>query len=341
MSGPVNPKAAPGEETSGNAKASGKRAKARALDAFSRITLDEFEDELRGYRRPQAETALFGGYAFADYRGDVRDAGGGVVLAVALGAGEVRIVRGVSSRRTLAAALGRILVVAARANVRLLFGQDHQYGIPLVLANELGLVGDWRQRMRQLFVEGELARSARDGKAGEFAAAVNASLVAAGRAAYFFSHTKGGKYGIPTSRPRPKDAPSERRLTEAAHGFPFCHVGDNGSVGGQSIVGIPYLLALLEACEREQVPVSVWPFDGLSLDELAGHVAVEPYPSLYRDEGVVQTDENDAVACVTWMQRHDRDGSLARRLELRAVPSAQRARVQLEGWIAGVEAMVQ
>ena len=68
MSGPVNPKAAPGEEMSGNAKTSGKRAKARALDAFSRITLDEFEDELRGYRRPQAETALFGGFEDAQLR---------------------------------------------------------------------------------------------------------------------------------------------------------------------------------------------------------------------------------------------------------------------------------
>ena len=48
---------------------------------------------------------------------------------MAVGAGPVRLVSGVSSRRALSAALLRILKAATASKLRLLFGQDHQYGI--------------------------------------------------------------------------------------------------------------------------------------------------------------------------------------------------------------------
>lgn len=300
--------------------------------ARSSVSLDELEAALGAFRRRPG--TLFDVYAFADYRGDLADAGG-VVLAVALGADGVRLVEGVRNRRTLSAALLRLLRVARSADVRLLFGQDHQYGIPMPLAKELGLRGAWRSMMRELFVTGPLAREAMAGNAGRFAATANAWLVARGCPAYFFSHTNGARYGIPTARPRPKGDPTERRLTERSTGFPLCRVGDNGSVGGQSIVGIPRLLTLLDDCEREGVPVKVWPFDGLALDTLGATVAIEPYPSALRAKGILKSDENDAIGCATWAQRHDHDGTLLAELDLSGLGPAGQRRVRVEGWMAG------
>lgn len=278
----------------------------------------------------------FDGYAFADYRGDKGDRGGGVVLAVAVGAGPVRLLRGVSSRKSLSAALLNILKIANESDRRVLFGQDHQYGIPLALGRELGLPTDWRAAMRELFATGPFSRGAQASVAGRFASEVNAWLLDRGDQPYFWSATNGPRYGIPNTSPRPTTHPTVKRLTETKKGFPLCRIGDPGTVGGQSIVGIPRLLDLLQDCEREGIAVALWPFDGLRLNELDGHVAIEPYPSHVREKGLVQTDENDAVASTAWAQHHDENGTLEGQLDLGALTPRDRDRVRFEGWIAGL-----
>lgn len=302
------------------------------------INEDVLADEMSKLHRKPGDTSTFDCYAFADYRGDRRDSGGGVVLAVALGNGPVRLVSSVSSRKSLSAAFMRLLRLATASKVRVVFGQDHQYGIPLDLLHELELPSDWRAAMRRLFVTGPFAEMAGAGNAGAFAAEVNAWLVAEGGQPYFWSATKGTNYGIPSVAPRSKDHPSQRRLTEVAEGFPFCRIGDNGTVGGQSIVGIPRLLGLLEDCAREEISVSAWPFDALSVRDLGRgtHVAVEPYPSLVREAEIVQTDANDAIASATWAQRLDRAGDLQDALDLTKLDAVHHRRVRLEGWMAGV-----
>ena len=116
------------------------------------ITEDDLAGELRSFCREPRDTSIFDCYAFADYRGDKGDSGGGVVLAVAIGSGPVRLVRGVSSRKSLSAALIRLLREATMSKSRVVFGQDHQYGLPLALTRELGLPNEWRESMRRLFV---------------------------------------------------------------------------------------------------------------------------------------------------------------------------------------------
>lgn len=281
------------------------------------------------------ERATFDCYAFADYRGDKNDAGG-VVLAVAMGTGAVELIEGVSSRARLAEFLPKLLSVATKRRLRVLFGQDHQYGIPAALLAELGLgSGDWRTRMQRLFVDGVFGRHAVAGHAGAFAGAVNTSLEQRGSLPYFWSATNGARYGLPSKNPRPKNDASQRRLCEERGGlrFGFSRLGDPGSVGGQTIVGLARVLAMLQ----ENANIQVWPFDGLSLCELCrGHVALEIYPSAVRAREVAQSDENDATACVTWAQRHDLQGTLARQIDLTSLSDEEQARARIEGWIAGI-----
>lgn len=166
------------------------------------IDMTELTERIAAYRREKHDLASFDCYAFADYRGDKGDSGGGVVLAVALGAGAISIVRGVSSRKALSIAFMRLLGEATRSQLRVLLGQDHQYGIPIALAAELGLpTDDWREAMKSLFVMGPFSRWAKDADAGGFAAEVNRWLMNRGAPSYFWSATKkGGHTGSPVSR---------------------------------------------------------------------------------------------------------------------------------------------
>jgi hypothetical protein len=60
-------------------------------------------------------------------------------------------------------------------------------------------------------------------------------------------------------------------------------------------------------------------------------VLVEWYPSLfnYRE----RNDMNDAIACVAWAQKEDREGNLYKYFQL-----SKRAgdKVQFEGWVLGI-----
>ncbi len=285
-----------------------------------------------GVVRPQG--ALFDAYAFADYRGGRHD-GPGVVLCFALGPGPVCQVGEVRNRETLDRALKRLLRHASERGARLCFGQDHQYGVPVGFARELELpTDDWRTGMEVLF-SGPRGACARGGNAGEFARVVNEALRARGAEPYFWSATKAG-YGLPSSAPRTE---GRYRLTEKSHGFPFSRIGDSGTVGGQTIVGLPRILDLLRWAEGEGIPVAVWPFDGLRVGELPehGHVMWEPYPTLVRAKGIAQSDLNDAHAATEWARDEDRSGALPSTLDLSRLDLADHHRVRIEGWIAGVD----
>jgi hypothetical protein len=309
--------------------------KARPTPRYETVRLESLVAGLRRTRREAGGAHAFDVYAFADYRGDAKDSGRGLELAVAVGAGPVRLVEGVTGRARLTDIFRRLLGTASGAGLRVLGGQDHQYGIPRPFAEELGLPGTWRGAMRALFASARYSTKAQEGRAGEFGAALNAWLRAQGRRDYFWSGSKSALYGVPRSDPRGAHDPTVRRLTEVGLGFPLGRIGDNGAVGGQSIVGIPHLLALMDACEADRVPLQAWPFDGLDLAALTGHVFLEPYPSLVRAEGVVQSDANDAIAATTWARDHDRAGTLRHQLDLRHLAPERQDVVRFEGWIAG------
>ena len=72
--------------------------------------------------------------------------------------------------------------------------------------------------------------------------------------------------------PREKGDPTVYRLCErypslfgTGNPKPFNRVGDNGSVGGQTLVGLIKILELIEVCDQEGIPVKCWPFDGMDI----------------------------------------------------------------------------
>jgi hypothetical protein len=251
------------------------------------------------------------------------------------------------TRETLQCETLRRLGKATEQGVRLAFGRDHQYSIPIGLAHEIGLRGKtWREALESL-VRGSYGGPPLD-HPSEFARKFNEWSTSMSRPQYFFSRTKACQYGVPAEDPRRRRFgvvnPTTYRLTELCEGLQKCvpkplnRIGDNGTVGGQTIVGLILLCELMQEAERQNVPVAVWPFDGLDVNSEAyerRHVMFEPFPSSVRDPDVKQTDSNDAVASVLCLQQADQAGKLGALLDLRALTEEQRTRVLFEGWIVG------
>lgn len=313
-------------------------------DVVPQASLDEV---LQTVERTRGSARMFDLYAFADYSGQKGDPsksqGKGVVLAIANGDRTPVIITEVRSRRTLVDAFKRVLTAASERGARVLFGQDHQLGVPLRFAEELGISSKhgWRAAMRELFVRRFSAV-----EAGRFAHDVNDELRSLGRPEYFWSNTNCKTYDIlGPGNPRSHSDPSQWRLTEARakdefkrRPFAFSQVGDNGTVGGQTIVGMPNVLELLDWADENRIRIAVWPFDETAVGAIGDecHVAVEPYPSHVRSADTTQSDINDALACVLWAQREERAGSLAASLSLASLDAEDRERARFEGWIAGV-----
>jgi hypothetical protein len=302
------------------------------------------------HQQPAGATPLFDGYEFADFSGakDKAVQRRAIRMAVARGGAEPQDVGRSLTRESLQQETVERLEAATRNGVRLAFGRDHQYSIPVALGAEIGMAGKgWRDALDAL-VRGTYGGPPLT-HASEFARAFNEWSVSRGRRAYFFSCTKGREYGITTTDPRPSAfgavEPSTYRLTELNQGLkrgsipkPLNRLGDNGTVGGQTLVGLVLLHELLAVCGQAGVALAVWPFDGidvLSAPYEGRHVMFEPYPSAVRAEGVEQTDWNDAVASVLCVQRADRAGKLPQLLDLGPLPTPDRRRVLFEGWIVG------
>jgi hypothetical protein len=227
---------------------------------------------------------------------------------------------------------------------RLCIGYDHQYGIPLAFAEEIG-VGrhSWRQALEALLT-GTYGGPPL-GHAKMFARELNEWLRARGNKSYFFSATKSKQYGLPATNPRAAKDPSIYRLTEQCQSKfgrgrpkPFNRVGDNGSVGGQTLVGLGKLHELMVACEQLGIPLRCWPMDGLDIGGpkyTGSHVMVEPYPSASRAADVPQSDGADALAGTKLVWEADREGRLRELLDLRELPEIQHRTVMFEGWLAG------
>lgn len=113
---------------------------------------------------------------------------------------------------------------------------------------------------------------------------------------------------------------------------PIYQLGGHGSVGQQSLCGIPYLRALLDFCDSANIPLFCWPFDGWE-PNASSHVLVEVYPTLY-NRGL-RTDEQDAIACVEWMMTKDAAGSIPFAPSHDLTPQEWEL-ARLEGWVIGV-----
>ena len=287
---------------------------------------------------------LFHRYVFADYSGAKSNSAQRKAIRVAV-VGRDKTPEELCrlTRDDLTSALLDQLKAATQAGERLCFGQDHQYGIPIGLAQEIGLAGrTWRDALERL-TSGTYGEAApKLAHASTFAADFNAWLVVQGNKPYFYSATKHKTYRIPQRNPRREDG-SVYRLTElcrpisgSAAPKALNRVGDNGAVGGQTIVGLIAIHDLLRQAEDKGISVRCWPFDGLDITSAAyegAHVLVEPYPSAVRKSGVKQGDSADAFACAQYLREQDLAGHLPAILDLQSLTENQKLKVLFEGWI--------
>lgn len=290
---------------------------------------------------------LFDTYLFADYSGAVssRSQRRSIRLALATQSQDPRIFDKRFTRETLTSEIVSLLKDATRAGQRCCFGQDHQYSIPLSFATELSIQNiPWRESITSL-VDGTYGPGAPPlSHPRTFGAALNGWLTSRGKKPYFYSATKAALYKVPPANPRPKDLSAyrltERCKTNASAGNPksLNRIGDPGSVGGQTLLGLVALHKLFSACERETISVAVWPFDGLDItgDRYRDcHVMVEPYPTALREKSIAQSDDTDALSSAAFLRTLDAQGSLLEALNLEDLTSEEKFAVQFEGWILG------
>lgn len=132
-----------------------------------------------------------------------------------------------------------------------------------------------------------------------------------------------------------------RRLTEKRAGAAksVFHFDVQGSVAKSTHSGIPWLRYI-----RQQLGTRVhfWPYDGWDIPVGRSTIA-EVYPSLWNKSFAAEDltpDQHDAFCIAEWLSRTDEDGTLPDFLNP-DLSSDDRATGQIEGWILGVDGLMQ
>src|SRR5687768_784982 len=295
------------------------------------------------------QSPLFQAYLFADYSGaeDLGAQRSAIRIAYAEAENSAQLVPGKFDRKSLVQYILSKLTSATKRGIRVCLGQDHMYGFPTGLAQEVGIrqLG-WRSAVAS-FLNGNYHPDAPSFDSPKnFARRLNEWLANRGHSPYFWSATKADLYSLPGTDPRREDSGNAAaRLTdvcchESGRGRPklFNRLGDRGSVGGQSLFGMRSLGELMHSSEEYGIKLRVWPFDGVNIADseyASAHVLVEPYPSALRHSNVPQTDADDALYTVKAIQAHDLRGQLQQLLDLSTLSTREVQIVRFEGWIAG------
>ena len=134
--------------------------------------------------------------------------------------------------------------------------------------------------------------------------------------------------------PYSKSPFKEYRLAEQRKSSfqPIFKLGGNGSVGLQSLCGIPYIHNIRTTCVQQKVPLHCWPFDGWD-PEGSSHFLLEFYPALFNDGA--KSHASDALACVTWAIEEDSQGRL-KNFFTPDLSESEKAQAAIEGWVLGI-----
>jgi hypothetical protein len=248
-----------------------------------------------------------------------------------------------STRRQAVKEINEILRGFARQELMVLTGFDFPYGYPAGFGDALGLtdtapwLGIWRDLAQRIV-------DRHDNSNNRFQVAGDLNRHISGLCYPFWGCPEASQSATMSSTKHTGHL-AERRLTDIANMQPIWKLYGNGSVGSQSLLGIPHLAALRN--DPVLAPVSrVWPFEtGLCVlpkrqqrDYLILHAEI--YPSLLPNERTKE-QVKDAVQVRT-MAAHfaalDESGDLS---SLFAGPagltSEERKRIEgEEGWTLGV-----
>jgi hypothetical protein len=297
----------------------------------------------------RAGATLFGAYLFIDYSGAEKVAHQRRAIRIAYGEGQNRaqLAADRHDRATLVDYIVDRLQSASRRGIRVCLGQDHTLGIPFGLARELGFSHlPWREALDALLTGIYDPTAPAFHRVDEFARGLNQWLAGRGHKPYFWSATKAQKYQLPNLDPRKKETDGcTYRLTDRCQSRskrgnpkPFNRLGDPGTVGGQSLLGMVRVRELIQRCEAESINLKFWPFDGLDISASEydrAHVLVEPYPSALRPKDVRQTDANDALHTALAIQEADLNGQALDWFDLSGLLASDAPIVRFEGWILG------
>ena len=282
---------------------------------------------------------------FADYSGCEKEAAqrGCIFLARAEWQpsrrrfGPPRLVGAGHTRTGLEETVLQELWRAHRDGRRVLFGFDHQYAFPArfwdLLAAAAGMPAtSWRGQLELLAT----------GSAALGLPPITEESAGSARAwARRTNEWATSRWGRPLFWGPNSSQPTDPRFRYVEAGFgplreverrcggmkPIFKIGGKGTVGLQSLSGMPHLRSLL----RQAASVHAWPFDGWGCPDGA-HVLAEIYPTLYNDGE--RSHHRDALEAVRWAAAQDRAGRLDRYLR-RPAEGLLAQMGSREGWVLG------
>lgn len=292
---------------------------------------------------------MFDTIAFADYSGSEDPALQRKKIALAVISrpqrgryGQPAVSTGMT-REDLRRRVDTLLQEEAAKGRRVLFGFDHQYAFPVrfsaAIANALGEVHSWRFQ-RELLADGRtgIPVAAVQEKTGDMARAWAAQFNSWARGQWGCNIFWGPNFSSQVCDPKFSFAQHGldplRRVEQRTHtgGMKsIFKIGGNGTVGLQSLSGIPHLHRLLESA-RDRYRVHVWPFDGFECHAEA-HVLAEIYPTI-QNRGV-RGDKEDAAQAVLWAAQFDESDALEGYFRPKLTPDVERD-AMTEGWVLGV-----
>jgi precorrin-8X/cobalt-precorrin-8 methylmutase len=224
--------------------------------------------------------------------------------------------------------------IARAAGERVMVGFDFVFGYPRGAARAIAGKPGWRAMWDAI---GEAVTDSSENKSNRFevAAKFNRTL----ELAHFWGHPPHHRYAdlAPTRPLHDYLHISEHRLAEkyAKGPQPVWKLSGAGSVGSQSLLGIPRLLQL----KAEFPETAIWPFETAFEQQLSPLTLVEIYPSMFEVPGKTEPKDREQVeVSVARFADLDAVGLLGEFLSAPGILLATQRREALdeEGWIAGV-----
>lgn len=246
-------------------------------------------------------------------------------------------------------AICRKLVSLRRDDKRVLLGCDFSFGYPKGLSKALKLKGDpwvqiWREWHR-LIEDDAHNRNNRFQVASELNRRIGLNLgpfwgAPRGESGIFLGPTKDFSYPVFV---RGKIKLEEKRIVEQKNkklqaSWKLAYIG---SVGSQSLLGIPYLYDMRFKHKQLADQTRVWPFEtGLCYPEDVGVVMAEIWPSLIeRPKKDSIPDREQVRTFVRWLRIAQANGtieSLFSGPEKGLLPKEVKRVEKHEGWILGI-----
>jgi len=252
------------------------------------------------------------------------------------------------TRKQAFKAIYRKLVDLRRKGKRVLLGCDFSFGYPKGLSSGLKLKGAaWKaiwQEWHRVIKDDEKNRNNRFQVASEFNRRLGVGLgpfwgAPKGESGIFLGPTKDFSYPVSV---KGKIKLAEKRLVETRHSqlqssWKLAYIG---SVGSQSLLGIPYLYHLRFEHPKLADCTKVWPFEtGLHWPNEGQIVLAEIWPSVIerpRKDSI--PDREQVRTYLRWLRAAQQDGSLYQIFSgSDSISQKDRKRIENhEGWILGI-----